>query len=415
MNSVIQKFVKNYKSGFKPYSLNIFKAYEIGTFFVEFENGNISKQFESSHREFLDKFLNKTIENLQHPIINLASSSKPILIKILIEAIANSGKFKSIEDVQFKVSKSFIDEMLMRKERKRILSKKYYSEIHEIVRNNSDEKSNFVNYPEENFPEINVPFEEIAYAALKLSSNRAIEIAISELNNLLGNGLEIQKFLDKLKIAHGYEIHRGGNLYWEQPGANTGGFTEFVKAFDNLTLEMKNSLGKSDFKSKMLQDMYSAMSNNEKYFDVSYSHKIYQIGKLSSERNILEKTGIMWPIAWGEKLSEEGFPPHLSMGTIVTIFENGVRRTFAHFKCIAIAIPKSFDDEEFFNLDEKNYKTYLNVVKHNFLVDYTSEQITIINRLISNTKINIFQRFKIISKIRLRKFLYILKFILSSK
>lgn len=336
---IIQNFISNYKEGFDPYTLTPSSSYEFKTLSVVLKNGEIVRKENSRDDNYF---------------INLASCSKPFLIKLLAKVLEEKGI--DHKEKIFIATKDLVKEIFFRQQQKHLLENPDYLVILRWIGDFGN-----IHWDNDNFPETKIDFKEICYNVLKLSSNRGLEIARDKLEELLGSDLEIQKYLEQSGIAPTLELHRGGNKLWKQPRANVADLLESTKSFDILAKDLFQNTNEN-----YSADMFEAMHNNKVHFDVGLSSKI-------AGYEILEKTGMMWPICWGSEYSEMGYPPHMVLGDVASIIVGDNRYTFMHFKAVSIAIPKSLDETGFPNLFEKNYSKYIFVIKRMYLRKFWTE------------------------------------------
>ncbi|MEO6729080.1 MAG: hypothetical protein ABIM99_04105 [Candidatus Dojkabacteria bacterium] len=353
----MNKFFDNYKSGFDPYKLDVNAAYEFKTMSMVVRDGKVIAE---SHTPRPDKSGHPSQEG--NTIVNLASTSKPFTMDLLSK-VMNEDKFIATLDL--------IKELIFRKQNKHLEENSSYKDVLIWLSKNkiSNPKSKLralvigndaglYNWKADGFPEIVIDFKELCFNALTLSSNSAIEIARNKLQEILGSNVQVE--FDKLQIAPTLELHSGGFKLLNQQRANSGDLKEIVLSFDKL-------ISSSDDR------LLNAMHNNPVYFDVGVS-------KMIKDCDVWEKTGVAWPINYGDSLSELGFPPHMVMGTLFSIKENDTLTSFGIFKVIAIAVPKTKDSNGFPNIYEKNYTTYINLVKYKFLKDYRRQLTDLVER-----------------------------------
>ncbi|MFS8131475.1 MAG: hypothetical protein ACMG57_05895 [Candidatus Dojkabacteria bacterium] len=348
----MNKFFDNYKPGFDPYKLDINAAYEFKTMSVVVRDGQVMEQSNDG-------------------IVNLASTSKPFTI-FLLSKVMKEDKFIATLDL--------VKELIFRKQNKHLEENPSYKDVLIWLSKNkiSNPKSKLralvigndaglYNWKAEGFPEIVIDFKELCFNTLTLSSNSAIEIARNKLQEILGD--KVQEEFDKLQIAPTLQLHQGGFKLLNQSRANSGDLKEIVLSFDKL-------INSAD------QRMLDAMHNNPVFFDVGVSTMV-------QGADVWEKTGVAWPINYGDALLELGYPPHMVMGTLFTVRDPSTSlgmTTYGIFKVIAIAVPKTLDSNGFPNIYEKNYTTYINLVKYKFLTEYRKQLTDLVER---NTSIKL--------------------------
>ena len=332
----MNKFFDNYKASFDPYKLDVNAAYEYKTLSVVVRNG-------------------KVLEENNNGIVNLASTSKPFTMDLLSKVMTTE---------KFIATKDLVKELIFRKQNNHLEEKSSYKDVlHWLSKNKiSNFKSKLrakivgndaglYNWKAKDVPETYINFEELCFNALTLSSNSAIEIARSNLEEILGD--KVQEELEKQHIAPTLQLHQGGFKLLNQSRANSGDLKEVVLAFNRLTQSTDPRILK-------------AMHNNSVHFDVGISTFI-------KGADVWEKTGVAWPINYGTELEKLGYPPHMVMGTLFSIKDKSHLTTFGIFKVIAIAVPKEKDKNGFSDIYEKNYTTYINLVKYKFLDKYREE------------------------------------------
>ncbi|MEP7103197.1 MAG: hypothetical protein ABI721_00615 [Candidatus Dojkabacteria bacterium] len=383
-NLTLGKFFKNYKPGFDPYKLDVRSTYEWNTLSVVVKDGVVIS--------------NNSKLTTENSIVNLASTSKPFTMSLLSKSLNSDSSSTSSRlpsgtvgmtqrNKQFKATKDLVKELIFRKQYQHILQNPDYKEV--IIWLNKNRISNvksklraklkgndvgLYNWKAESFPEVSIDLNELCFNALTLSSNSAIEIARNKLEEIYGSDEVIQKALDGFNLAPTLELHKGGFKLLTQPRANSGDLKDIVKAFDRLVKKAES------------EPLLSAVKNNTVFFDVGISPFLRSQNKINSEVTVYEKTGVAWPICYGEEYVKLGFPPHMIMGTLFSIKMNHEVTSFGIFKVIAIAVPKTLDTNNFPNIYEKNYIPYINSVKYKFLKRYRTELINLVN---SNINLNL--------------------------
>jgi hypothetical protein len=302
-------------------------------------------------------------------IINLASCSKPIILRAFVEWFVSTHD--ELETCFFRVDQNFITEMKMRGAITRCFTHKNYTGFQKIF----PTLESYMHQSNLEF-EFDLPFEEICYAALKLSSNRAMESVYQKIRLELSS---IENFANLPIIKNLYpkfEFHLGDDKYWQQTGANTCEINAFCSYFHSLICEIKDVSNLSNPKSDLIRCIGNALLNNDQYFDTSISHFISKF----TDVEIYEKPGILFPVCWGDKLATQGFPPHLVMCNLLSIVKSNTINTYINFLSITIDLPRGFDSEGFPNLGEQKYMHYINRIKLLYWWKFTSVNLAILSR-----------------------------------
>lgn len=260
--------------------------------------------------------------------INLASTSKPFIILFYSKLLT-----KKLVPVQLEVTKDLVEEMV-RRGKKEVFVGKLFKEINLYIEKKI-----------EDFPIVFIDFNFFAFLALKYSSN----IAIQEIIKVIIKSLkEPQEEFNRLEIFEGFKLNLGEFDFLTQSGANTGKVRDAVYSFRKLIKDKNKDYAK--FVRYML---------NGKSFGLAESLK------KEGCKDIICKDGILWPICWGKRLSDQSFPPHLIAGILYSFTFKKDIYTIGSFTAREINLPKNKDLPNFpDNITEKKYNRYIALEKH---------------------------------------------------
>jgi len=295
-------------------------------------------------------------EENSNKYINLASTSKPFLIYFLGVSLV-----KYNIEFQFKVSKKLVLELISRR-------KEYFFEKFK-------ELDTWIKDQNMKFPEVYMDFNDLSTIVLKYSSNIGSIIAKDKLDEIYSDHKLIQEKFDKQCMAPTLELNKGGYEFWNQSGANTGKLKDIALSFDKL---FKN------------EDMLSKSVTDSLEWGKSFgiSNDLIKIEDIK----MYSKDGIIWPVVWGDKLAKQGFPPHLSIGLLLTIKNKDSRYTLGYFKCCKVNLPKNIDFEKFPDeIKDKRYSLEISYIKQKYNIKIYNEvkSLLISEKVINRYKANV--------------------------